>query len=596
MFVTVLMPVRNEAAFISRSLTAVLAQDYPPDQMEVIVVDGMSADETREIVQSFGGQYPNVRVIDNAERIVSTGLNKAIEQAKGEILVRVDGHTEVAPDYVRQCVSELQRTGADNVGGKMAAIGHSLFGQAVALATSSPFGVGNARFHYSDQEEWVDTVYLGAWRRETFERVGLFDEELVRNQDDEFNYRLRKHGGRILLSPRLKSKYATRSTPASLWRQYFQYGYWKVRVMQKHPRLMRLRQFVPTVFVLALLATLLFAWLFPSGWIPFSLVAGSYALANLAVSIGLAYQRGWKYLAMLPAVYAILHLSYGMGFLVGLVKFRNRWGKQQNNAAALQNTDVVPTRIEASDSETSDIGLNDLNRLRAEYAACERRLANNGFYSPFNPARLFELQQRQRAVLKLLRRHGFNPLGNRCILELGCGRGEVLLEYLGYGAAPKHLHGVDLIFPRVKDVSARLPHLPLTCADGQHLPYGNHVFDLVLQYTVFSSILGNDVKVNLAREMLRVLKPGGMILWYDFWLNPTNKQTRGIRPAEIGRLFPGCHVEFQRLTLAPPIARRLIPVSWWLCELLEKVKVFNTHYLVAIYHPNEADSQPWRNK
>jgi len=224
----------------------------------------------------------------------------------------------------------------------------------------------------------------------------------------------------------------------------------------------------------------------------------------------------------------------------------------------------------------------DLNRLRAEFAERERRLAGSDIYSPFYPANLFIIQQRQRVILKVLRRHGFSSLRNRRILELGCGRGDVLLEYLSYGSTAKNLYGTDLIFHRINEARTRLPNLPLTCADGQHLPYASKVFDLVLQYTVFSSLLDEEIKSNLAREMLRVVKPEGMILWYDFWLNPMNKQTRGIRPGEIRRLFPACTFEFHRITLAPPLTRRLAPISWLACSMLEKIKIFNTHYLVAI--------------
>jgi SAM-dependent methyltransferase len=228
----------------------------------------------------------------------------------------------------------------------------------------------------------------------------------------------------------------------------------------------------------------------------------------------------------------------------------------------------------------------DLQRLRRHYAGRRHTLAGSDRYSPFNPAHLFAIQQRQRAVLALLRRHGLDTLGRRQILELGCGSGGVLLELLGYGAAPRCLHGTDLLLDRVVEGHTRLPHLPLSCSDGQHLPYAGHSFDLVLQYTVFSSVLDDTIKANLAREMRRVLRPGGAILWYDFWLNPTNRQTRGIRPAEIRRLFPNCRIEFQRITLAPPLTRGLIRLSWILCQILEKINVFNTHYL-ALIRPNE---------
>lgn len=325
-FVTVIMPIHNEEDFIQRSLGAVLVQDYPSDRMEVLVVDGMSTDRTYEIIRKLIAEPRRfaVRLLENKGRIVPTGMNLAVRQAKGDVIIRVDGHTVIASDYVRQCVLALRRTGADSVGGRMTGIGVSTFGHAVALATSSPFGVGGARFHYSDLEEWTDTAYMGAWHRSVFERIGLFDERLVRNQDDEFSYRLRAAGGRILLSPQIKSEYTVRSTPWRLLKQYFQYGFWKVLVLQKHTFQMRPRQFVPPAFVLGLglsLGSGLLGW----SWWPLALVLGSYLLANLCASLLTAGWQGLRYLPLLPWTYAILHLGYGTGFLLGLARFIRRW-------------------------------------------------------------------------------------------------------------------------------------------------------------------------------------------------------------------------------------------------------------------------------
>ena len=326
-FVTVIMPIRNEAGFIERSLGAVLTQDYPPDQLEVLVADGMSTDATRDVVAQLARSHPTVRVtvVDNPEKIVPTGINRALVTAKGDVIVRVDGHTIIAIDYVRQCVTALQRTGADNVGGRMVAVSEGRFGRVVALATNSPYAVGGARFHFSDLEEWVDTVYMGAWPREVFDRIGLFDEEQVRNQDDEFNYRLLSHGGKILLSPQIKSRYFNRSTPRSLWRQYFQYGYWKVRVLQKAPRQMRLRQFVPPVFIAVLLSSLLITpFSVIAGWM-FGLPLGSYIVANASISVLTARRGNWNLLLSLSLCFATIHFAWGIGFLVGLLRFWNRW-------------------------------------------------------------------------------------------------------------------------------------------------------------------------------------------------------------------------------------------------------------------------------
>src|SRR2546426_1145677 len=346
-FVTLIMPVRNEGGFITHSLGSVLAQDYPHDRMEVLIADGMSTDGTRDVVACLAATYPRIRVtvLDNPGKIVPTGMNASLARAQGEIIVRVDGHTIVAPDYVRECIAALERSGASNVGGRMDPVSEGRFGHATALATSSPFGVGGARFHYSDREEWVDTVYMGAWPRDVLQRAGFFDEELVRDQDDELNYRLLSQGGKILLSPRIKSRYYNRSTSRSLWRQYLQYGYWKVRVMQKHPRQMQPRQFIPTLFVAGLLISLLTAPFSTVGKWMFCLVAGSYMIANLGASVLTVKKKNWRLLSLLPITFATLHVAYGLGFLLGLIKFWNRWGDRKNRLSH-SRTEVISVEDE----------------------------------------------------------------------------------------------------------------------------------------------------------------------------------------------------------------------------------------------------------
>jgi GT2 family glycosyltransferase len=326
------MPIRNESDFIARSLGAVFGQTYSHTAMEVLLADGMSTDDTRSIIRRLALIHPEVAVaiVDNPGLIVPTGMNAALPLSRGDVIIRVDGHTVIAPDYVQECLAALERTGADNIGGCMTAVGHNDFGRAVALATSSPFGVGGARFHYSQREEWVDTVYMGAWRREVFETIGRFDEELVRNQDDEFNYRLLAAGGRILLSPRIKSTYYNRSTPRTLWEQYFRYGYWKVRVMQKHPKQMRPRQFIPPLFVVTLGLTLAMTpFSIVSRWV-FGAVVLSYVATNLFASTRLAAGRDWRLSPLLSLAFVTVHLSYGVGFWFGLVRFWNRWGRSQS--------------------------------------------------------------------------------------------------------------------------------------------------------------------------------------------------------------------------------------------------------------------------
>ncbi len=234
---------------------------------------------------------------------------------------------------------------------------------------------------------------------------------------------------------------------------------------------------------------------------------------------------------------------------------------------------------------TTTAAAREADRIRHTYDTWLAQRAKSDLDSPGNPAYLFTLQGRERAVLRRLKTERMWPLGERDILEVGCGSGSVLLELLGYGAAPARLHGTDLLAGRVAVARQLLPHVALTCADGGRLPYPDAAFDLVLQFTVFSSILDKALCYTVANEMRRVLKPNGLILWYEFWLNPLNKQTRGIRPGEARSYFPNSQFSFERITLAPPLARRLVPVTWAGARLLEATRLLNTHYLAAI-RPN----------
>lgn len=335
--VSIILPIRNEAAYIKGCLDAVLAQDYP-GKMETLVVDGISTDKTQQTIQEFISGHPkaDIRLLDNPEHFMPMGFNRALQQARGDVVIMLGGHAELAPDYVRQCVRLLNKTDATCVGGAMETIARDTVGQIIALAMSSSFGVGGVAFRTGqDKQVEVDTAVFAAYRHEVFEQIGGLDEELVRNQDDEFNYRLRAHGGRILFSPTIRSRYYSRATLTSLWRQYFQYGLYKVRVLQKHPRQMSLRQFIPPLFVLALLASLFLA-LFPATRFLSLVVPVAYLLANLAAS-ALTISRAQKsnqspftiYHLLLPFTFAILHLSYGSGFLLGLVKFWNRWADKK---------------------------------------------------------------------------------------------------------------------------------------------------------------------------------------------------------------------------------------------------------------------------
>jgi hypothetical protein len=299
----------------------------------------MSTDGTRELVEAVQPRGASVRLINNPEQIVPTGLNAALAQAQGEIIVRVDGHCEIAPDYVRCCVEHLVNDDVDGVGGPLETIGDTSLANAIATAMSSTFGVGGSAFRtIRNKTMLADTVAFPAYKRSIMDQAGGFDEELVRNQDDEYNYRLRKLGAKILLAADVQARYYSRTSLRSLWRQYFQYGYWKVRVLQKHPRQMQARQFAPPLFVAALLFTLLLIPFSPVSGALFSLaLIGPYVIFNLAASIMAARKAKWRLLPYFLVIFPVLHLSYGLGFLIGLLSFWSRWKEPHipGNSSAL---------------------------------------------------------------------------------------------------------------------------------------------------------------------------------------------------------------------------------------------------------------------
>lgn len=224
----------------------------------------------------------------------------------------------------------------------------------------------------------------------------------------------------------------------------------------------------------------------------------------------------------------------------------------------------------------------DFERLKTEYQERAADVKNNSRYFLSNTAQLFGLQQRQKHVVKSLSQLGRFPLPEKNILEIGCGAGGVMREFTILGASHSNLFGADLLYDRVVEAQKELTGSNFLQANGVQLPFVSDLFDFALQYTAFSSVLDDGVKYVLAKEMLRVLKPEGAIIWYDFWTNPTNPQTRGIRKSEIRKLFPNCDVYFKKITLAPPLARLVVPISWTLALVLENMKIFNTHYLAII--------------
>jgi succinoglycan biosynthesis protein ExoA len=316
--VSVIMPIRNEATFIERLLGAVFNQDYPAERMEVIVADGMSTDGTREIVRSLQQRHANLRLIDNPQRIVSTALNTGLAHARGEVILRIDGHCDLARDFVSQNIALLaEHPEAWCVGGPIVHTAKTRFGRAVAAAMSHPLGVGNATHRFAHYEGYGEGAVFPAIRRWVFEKVGDFDEQLVRNQDDEFNYRVTQAGGKIYISPRVRSLYYVRERAGQFYRQYFQYAFWRIPVMRKHRRPTTPRQLAPVLFYLAVLALAALGL-----WLQQPLVALALPVIYLAVLItgglSLARKEGLSVACLVPITFATMHAGYAAGMVYGL--------------------------------------------------------------------------------------------------------------------------------------------------------------------------------------------------------------------------------------------------------------------------------------
>jgi glycosyltransferase involved in cell wall biosynthesis len=322
--VSVIVPCRNEQGWIRACLESILGNDYPKERLEVLIVDGMSDDSTRDIVAEFAAREPLVRLVDNPKRITPAALNLGILAGRGAVVLRMDAHVEYPVNYISSLVESLGTSGADNVGGvcQTRPANETAMARAIAVGLSHPLGVGNSHFRIGAKEpRWVDTVPFGCYRREVFERIGLFDEELVRNQDDELNLRLIRRGGRILLLPQIVCQYYARDSLRKLWRMYYQYGYFKPLVVRKVKAVMTVRQLVPPAFVLVLLAGgLLAPWsrLAAAG---LALVVVLY-LSVIAISaVRVATRHGLRAALAMFLVFPAMHLSYGLGYLRGLGVF-----------------------------------------------------------------------------------------------------------------------------------------------------------------------------------------------------------------------------------------------------------------------------------
>lgn len=316
--ISVLIPVLNEARYLPHCLDSIFTQNYPPDLVEVLVIDGGSTDNTREIVASYRHRYPNLRLLINPSGGIAAALNLGIQAASGEIIVRVDGHTVLAPEYLRRCVIALEVYGADAVGGVYQPIGVSSWGEVIATVMAHPLGGGPAIFRQSRRRRWADTVYLGAWRKDTLLHLGGFNECLEANEDYELFYRLRRQGGRVLFDPKIRSWTVTRNSLRALWRQYVRYGFWKAQMLRQHPRALRLRQLPAPSLVAGFWILLFLGWRI--AWAPLVALGllVAYAVGAAAVAGEIALQVGWKHWWRAWVALWVMHWGWGMGFWHGL--------------------------------------------------------------------------------------------------------------------------------------------------------------------------------------------------------------------------------------------------------------------------------------
>lgn len=318
--VSIVIPMRNESKHIKKCLDSLLDQDWIDSKIEIIVVDGESDDNSYEIVKKTLLNHSNFKILHNPKKITPISLNIGVKAATGDVIIILGSHSYVAKDFISKNIHFLNTMEVDCVGGSISPIGDSYQGNAIALAMSSPIGVGNAFYRYSKVQRLVDTVQFGAYKREVFNRIGYFDEELVRNQDFELNHRIVSTGGKILLAPQVNGYYIVRSTIIKLFKQYFDYGYWKTRVVSKEIGAFRLRYQIPPIFILTLLISG-FLGIFISIIMNFFIfIIFLYSFLVTITSLRISMNSNFKYFPILPLAFISLHFGFGLGLITSWIK------------------------------------------------------------------------------------------------------------------------------------------------------------------------------------------------------------------------------------------------------------------------------------
>jgi glycosyltransferase involved in cell wall biosynthesis len=321
--ISIIIPCRNEEKYIAKCLNSIIAQDYPIDNLEVIVVDGMSEDKTTQIVENYRKKIKSIKILKNQKKITPFAYNIGINNARGDVIIIMGAHSTIEKNYISKSVKYLYEYNVDNVGGLLVVLpgDKKILAESIALILSHPFGNGNANYRIGSKElKYVDTVFGGCYRREVFNKIGLFNEKLIRNQDLEFNLRLKRNGGEILLVPEIVSYYFARSTLRALAINNFLNGYWVIYSTKVAKMPFSVRHLIPIFFVLSICLSLMSSFIYRPFIYLFTLVLVAYLILNISFSLGISFNKGFKY--FIPAIlsFTTLHFSYGFGSIWGLIK------------------------------------------------------------------------------------------------------------------------------------------------------------------------------------------------------------------------------------------------------------------------------------
>lgn len=567
--VSIILPVRNEAATISSCLEGLLAQDYPRIS-EIIVADGASNDETRSIIRSYASRDRRIRLIDNPARVTPQALNLAIAQSTGDIIARMDGHARPEADYISSGVQVLAETGAWCVGGVMLKSGGEPIQRAIARATSSPLAVGNALHNYAARPRSVETVFLGMWPRWVFDRVGMFDPELERNQDDELSYRIRATGGVIWLDPRMVVTYEPRDSIGRLFSQYRQYGMWKVRVFQKHPRAARWRHFAPAISLAFLTATGALAPLNMFSRVAFFGSLATYLAIVAAGAVRIA--RPGESSRLIALAVATVHLAYGLGFWQGIARF----GLRHTGPTARTGLEEQGPQPSSSARERDAA----IESTRNAYSSYQRSGYSRRWEKLVGGMR-WGRDDRDQWLLAAL---GDRPV--ETLVDLGCGDGNVARLLAAAGVPPVRYVGVDIDRSRLAEARRMTGSEEFIHGSADRLPLADSSVDAVIAFLLLSSVVDLEFRSAIIAEAERVIRPRGKLIVYDIrYPSPRNPRVKPISERWIRQRLPGWESRSKTMSLLPPLARSAVFGNRAVYEAAVAIPVLRSHLGIILERP-----------